>query len=954
MITQLAPLLRITCSFLICLLATVSHSQNDTISIPSLYEYIVSVDQNILKSDGDSLIHKLKYENEQHGNMNDSLVVLAMLHYYKSIQIDLSLEERFHILQSSQKTFTNLSSVSIQDQVDLLNQFVIYYRQSSQIDSIKSALQKMRILLDQISEPTEFEINLAYENARYTYLQNDFLASLTFLQNGLSYLEEYFPERVRMKMNFLNGIGIGYRRTNQPQLAIEHHHRTLEFLHAHTPGSYWEGNVLNNLGLCHSDLGQYDQAIYYMKEAINSYMKLGNEYQDQIATGYDNIAVVFQQKGQVDSALYYSNHALDLMRQNFGPDYPDQLLPLSTITETYYRHQQLAQADSVSQISIHFLRTLGWTSSDPDGDYYLFDALSLLATSVEIKHAIYMKEPSVKLLTDAVKLDIAYMNTIDYAYDGIENSQSREIFQEKSKRIFSIAIEDVFELYQVTRQDSLLDIALTYIEKYKSIELLQASQKDKINHDPTFKRLNQEQTILIDSIYLLEKSLATSNPEGSTNQTELNRARENLYQWQRRVKENYPKYYDLIHHPDPLTINLVQERILTPEKTILSYHVADSFLFILAINKSEVRFEKISCDQELSLMIEELRDAVFGYFLSKEKSDELYTVKTEQFIESSLALYGLLISPVKQFLKKKVLVIPDKSLGYLPFDMLLATKPENIFHFKTHEYFLRHHAVSYCYSVYLAQEMEQKPHPTNQQILAVAPSYTPSKNDENLFALRSSLGPLKYNTSEVRSVLDIRPGVSLVGAHATKAQFLEQHKNYGMIHLATHGKANDGEGDFSYLAFTNHSDLDFKLYANEIYSLDLQCELVTLSACESGLGELKSGEGIISLARAFSFAGAKSIVSTLWSVNDHSTVDLMSSFYKNLARSKTKDVALQQAKISYLQKADHSAAHPFFWSAFIAVGDMTSIPGSHKWLNIFGISIVCVLLVIFGWYTIKK
>jgi CHAT domain-containing protein len=627
------------------------------------------------------------------------------------------------------------------------------------------------------------------------------------------------------------------------------------------------------------------------------------------------------------------------MRQYFSADYPDQLLPLTTLTETYYLDQQLTKADSMSQIGIAFLKELGWSVPDPHGDYYLTDAINLLATSLQIKHARYIDSQQIDGLRDAVEMGAAYLATIDYAYDGIFNSQSRDIFKEKSRNIFSLAVDDLYHLFQLTGEDSLLDMAFNYIEKYKSIELLQAAQKDKIQVDPIFQRLNEEQAILMDSVYLLEKSVATSNE--SADPERLNLALEKLYQWQQGVKTTHPRYYDLIHHPDPLSIQMVQEHMLTPDKTILSYHLADDGLFLLAINQSKVRFEKIPVNGVVSKMIEYLRENVFSYFLSGEKSEELYSVKTEQFIESSLVLYDLLISPVKDFLEDRVLVIPDKSLGYLPFDLLLATRPSNVFQFKSHDFLMKHHAFSYCYSVYLALEMQEKPHADNQRLLAVAPSFisTGSKSSD-LYALRSSLDPLRFNLSESESVLNQFPGLGLLGVEATKTQFLNQSNNFGIIHLATHGKANDGEGDFSYLAFSNWQDPDFKLYANEIYSMDLQSELVTLSACESGLGELKSSEGIISLARAFSFAGAKSIVSTLWSVDDQSTVDLMTDFYQNLSRSASKDIALQQAKISYLTKSDHAGAHPFFWSGFVAVGDMGPIPQKKGALIFYILSIL--------------
>ena len=120
----------------------------------------------------------------------------------------------------------------------------------------------------------------------------------------------------------------------------------------------------------------------------------------------------------------------------------------------------------------------------------------------------------------------------------------------------------------------------------------------------------------------------------------------------------------------------------------------------------------------------------------------------------------------------------------------------------------------------------------------------------------------------------------------------------------------------------NAEDGEQFLYNRDLYNLTLNAEMVVLSACETGIGELQKGEGIISLARGFSYAGAKSIITTLWSINDEKSKELMLSFYSNLKEGQTKDAALRQAKLDFIHKYSHRA-HPFFWAAFIPIGDMS-------------------------------
>lgn len=139
---------------------------------------------------------------------------------------------------------------------------------------------------------------------------------------------------------------------------------------------------------------------------------------------------------------------------------------------------------------------------------------------------------------------------------------------------------------------------------------------------------------------------------------------------------------------------------------------------------------------------------------------------------------------------------------------------------------------------------------------------------------------------------------------ATEKRFNEVAGNYRILHLSTHGKADDRVGDYSYLVFSPQKDAieNELLYCRDIYNLSLNADLVVLSACETGIGKLRRGEGIISLARAFAYAGAKSIVNSLWSVNDASTQELMVGFYKGLKKGDTKSQALAQAKRRFLEE----------------------------------------------------
>ncbi len=145
---------------------------------------------------------------------------------------------------------------------------------------------------------------------------------------------------------------------------------------------------------------------------------------------------------------------------------------------------------------------------------------------------------------------------------------------------------------------------------------------------------------------------------------------------------------------------------------------------------------------------------------------------------------------------------------------------------------------------------------------------------------------------------------------------------FNYLHFATHGSINEDDPELSSLVLTalRGSPQDGFLHPSEIMELDLNADLVVLSACQSGLGKLVRGEGIIGLTRAFMYAGAKSVVASLWSVEDKSTSVLMDEFYKYLIKNNlSKTEALRKAQVSMISSRDYS--HPFYWAPFVLTGD---------------------------------
>jgi CHAT domain-containing protein len=189
--------------------------------------------------------------------------------------------------------------------------------------------------------------------------------------------------------------------------------------------------------------------------------------------------------------------------------------------------------------------------------------------------------------------------------------------------------------------------------------------------------------------------------------------------------------------------------------------------------------------------------------------------------------------------------------------------------------------------------------------------------------------PLVGTIKEVQSINETVPSRVFINEKATEANFKKYASDYNVLHLAMHTILRDDNPLYSMLAFTNvdtgDTIEDNKLYAYEIYNMKLNAQMAVLSSCNSGFGKMQKGEGMMSLARGFIYAGCPSIIMTLWQVADKSSSELMTSFYKYLKRGKSKQEAMRLAKIDYLEEADDLTSNPYFWSGFVVLGDGSPI-----------------------------
>ncbi|HUK41807.1 MAG TPA: CHAT domain-containing protein, partial [Candidatus Acidoferrales bacterium] len=266
----------------------------------------------------------------------------------------------------------------------------------------------------------------------------------------------------------------------------------------------------------------------------------------------------------------------------------------------------------------------------------------------------------------------------------------------------------------------------------------------------------------------------------------------------------------------------------------------------------------------------------------------------------SQELYNLLIEPALPHIRSKdLLIVPHDVLHYLPFQSLMSAAGK---------YLVQDYSLYYLSSASLMQftKEKQRANRSDERALALG---NPDLNDEAY--------NLRFAEREVREIArDYPDSTVLVGAQATKAKVLSLSPNKDILHFAVHAQFNQEDPTNSALLLAREGQDDGKLKVGEIFSLNLKADLVVLSACETGLGKVSTGDEIIGLTRAFIYAGTPSIITTLWKVNDRASYELMREFYANLKTMK-KDEALRQAQLKTMKEFPE----PFFWAAYELTGE---------------------------------
>jgi CHAT domain-containing protein len=543
--------------------------------------------------------------------------------------------------------------------------------------------------------------------------------------------------------------------------------------------------------------------------------------------------------------------------------------------------------------------------------------------------------------------------------------------------VYKKLVDCYLERYKLLHNPNDLDSIFVYHSMGRSRDLLDLQQqRGKISYSKEYKQSVAELQTLQRLLRLNTIQLMSDADEEPLNARLMNVRLTLLEQRVRLFKSDVEE--KLPERPSFPSLFQISNYLKQIESGLLLYHITKQNSFVLVITEEKSDIVALEGIEENIAMIIDSLVAPFHYDFNPD-SVHLCLFRAD----IAYKLYQKLIKPIEDTitLPENLLLVPDNPIMNLPFEMLLSGKadrpvyspvddPDYAKHFLVQRY-----SITYTPHIrFLENTLSQSFRDPSMVVFANPYYYLASSPSTSSQISRSRsgwyFGPLPYAEFEADQIQQIHEDTEvLIGSQATKSVLKTEITRNEIVHIATHGFVDSTFDAFSGLALALSSDsIDDGLFMGyEILDLEMNCDLVTLSACETGRGKLVAGEGVLGLPRLFLGAGAKTVLMTLWKIQDKFAFELMPGFYDYfLNQNLTKSGALSQAKRKIIQnknRDDGSSVyyqHPFYWAAFTLYGDPGRSSGqfaelTNPWIWVVLITIIGISgLIILLFFYLKK
>jgi CHAT domain-containing protein/Tfp pilus assembly protein PilF len=716
-----------------------------------------------------------------------------------------------------------------------------------------------------------------------------------------------------------------------------------------------EARSLMSLGSTNVYLGDYDRASECYRQALNLHREAHDSSGEQLALVY--LGLVLQLRGDTDEALESYTKALALARESgqvqlarvlyylgradVSLGRPAEAVPL--LEEALKLNERMKSTLGTALTLIELGNAAHALGDDQRSSDHLRKALELghslqnfVVENTALSAIAHLERDRGNLPAARGAIEEA-LRLVDSMRSKVASQRLRVSFFASHQAYYGTYLDILMRQHEVAPETNDLATAFAASERARARGLLDLLAEGRIDVrrgiDPDLKQREDEidsrisalQSQMLDDL----SARAWDASKAESLRAALQRAAEDREELDWEIRRRNPRYA-AVRDPKPLQLADVQ-RLLDRRTALLEYAAGETRSFLFVVTAEGLTSYVLPPVAQLTDEVRRL-----GTALQKpgRRNFGLYAGLARK-------LYQEIISPAAEALAAKdhLIIAPDGPLYSLSFEALLTRDPAQDQRFADLPFLIWEKSVSYVPSAGVLAELEQpwvRPPAAVPPLrfvgfadpeVAVTAKMVPSTalRSGSLAAELPGLGRLAQSRREVTDIASLyKPDESrlYLGSEATEENVknTERLRNARRIHFATHGLLDATKPELSGLLLSRGpgSREDGLLQVYEIFNLQLDADLVVLSACETGAGVMVSGEGLVGVTRALLYAGARSVVVSLWQIDDASTPGLMLSFYRHLDQDADKAEALRLAKLEMIRQG--TFAHPFYWAPFILIG----------------------------------
>lgn len=736
-------------------------------------------------------------------------------------------------------------------------------------------------------------------------------------QMALSLRKDKLPEVHELIAASYNDLGLAYSRIDLDKALDNYEKATMiyEKLHGKEHPKFAIANT--NLGVIYLTLELYGDAVNYFETALKIWKKNYPQPHPSKAFVLRYLGQTYSKMGNVPTALEYYEKALSMYQESEGRKHPDVAYMYTLIGNVHKSQDNYEQALRNYQNSL-IANVSDFNSEDervnPTSKKF-YSGTTLLYSLMSKAQALEARYLGKTLKISDLTFGLTTLSVCDTLIDKLRQQTTNEADKISlgtiANEIYAdgVRISSMLGEVSFTERARYREQSFYFAEKSKSAVLQEAiSDANAKSFANIPAELLEEEKSLKSAMALVTQKLAqkpSEEEEKYLRETAFH-LNQSYGEFIEQLENKYPEYFNLKFNSASPSITQLQN-LLEEETSIISYFIdeKDGRLYTYLITKRKFTITNQPLPADYDKFISGFRNS-------------LYFQEERAFILTARSLYKLLIPKGIPTSTKSLVLLPSGRMSIIPFEALL-THPVKDPHtpFDKLPYLLKEFNVRYEFSAGLLLQKKN----SSQTILSaklLAPVNFPEKDNlANLPGTENEVNAIQnlFNSKMISCEV-------LTQSNANEAAIKnEALKNYSLIHFATHGIVNEDNPELSCLFLQSDSEAeDGNLFAGEIYNLHLNANLVTLSACQTGLGKISKGEGVIGLSRALIYAGAKNIIVSFWSVADESTSELMTNFYQTLLQKENVSFSegLRESKLDLIRKGKYAA--PYYWAPFILIG----------------------------------